>query len=195
MSATRTRKRRGLNGLFDTLNERYWDGRLPRCRVTTRKSLWPAWGVADKKKRLISIHPSLLEEGQEEKLMCTLLHEMCHIAAGPWHGKRFLQELKRLGKWGEFDTVLYSGEKPKISWRKELQEAVENATLDICTINHDCRWETVRRAVAHKYLLKPKELERRYPELRRIWAQTRANVFAREELKAWFEAASAEEGQ
>lgn len=85
-----------LTALFEELNRRYWNGRLPHYHVVYRRLPGNTYGLCDSKRQSIYIRPG----HQGEVLRRKLLHEMCHIGC-PYHGEKFLARLARLADLGE----------------------------------------------------------------------------------------------
>jgi hypothetical protein len=95
------------NLMYRELNERLWGGRLPEYAVKlwSRKGMGAeddndlgyADGSCDRRAREIR----LLRGMPAERTRRTLLHEMCHVAAGYGHGEKFVRQLRRLARAGE----------------------------------------------------------------------------------------------
>ena len=108
-----------LRDLFTAYNERYFGGRLPRYRVVFRVVMpgaeIGACGYTDCKRRTILLYSGIRHDRHIVDEM--LLHEMVHAANGPYHGDKFLFELKRLddagapikAKWTGKERFLQSG--------------------------------------------------------------------------------------
>ena len=97
-----------LNSIFDSLNDRYFEGALSRPVITIQSTprayghftLYDAWSVdGDKGMREINIGAGTLSR-PIENVVATLLHEMCHYwndqhgikdcsRGGTYHNKRF----------------------------------------------------------------------------------------------------------
>ncbi len=88
-----------LPALFEYLNRKYWQGRLPSFRCEWSNRMITTWGACYRRRQLIRIS-SIFKERPLDEILALLSHEMIHIRyAG--HGKRFRQELKRIGLEGD----------------------------------------------------------------------------------------------
>lgn len=88
-----------LTKLFDDLNERFFDGKLPRYTVCeTSGSPIPSFGagLCCHERQVIYLRPDLDPGSQRE----VLLHEMCHIGV-TGHGQQFKARLAHLAECGE----------------------------------------------------------------------------------------------
>lgn len=95
-----------LNRLFNRYNQLYWHGKLAGYRVIPAR-LQNCLGQCEWRKRSIKI--DVLSHRTNRELRSTLLHEMCHAAAGP-HGSRghdlkFFEQMEMLLKKGAPVTV------------------------------------------------------------------------------------------
>jgi hypothetical protein len=88
-----------LRELFRYLNDLHWQGRLPYFRCEWSNRMITTWGVCYRRKGLIRIS-SIFKQRPLPELLALLSHEMIHIRYGG-HGKRFRQELKRIGLEGD----------------------------------------------------------------------------------------------
>jgi len=88
-----------LQSLFDFLNQKHWGSRLPLFRCEWSNRMITTWGVCYRGKKLIRIS-SIFKNRPIEEILALLGHEMIHIRYGG-HGKRFRQELKRIGLEGD----------------------------------------------------------------------------------------------
>lgn len=91
-----------LQAWFEQYRHQYFGGRLSKWKVAIGSGPEPdinvLAGYCDDKSKTLYIKKRMLHT--EESAQSTLLHEMCHAAVGPWHGKRFEAEIKRLMKQG-----------------------------------------------------------------------------------------------
>ncbi|MCI0416958.1 SprT-like domain-containing protein [bacterium] len=88
-----------LRRLFEFLNRKYWQGRLPCFRCEWSNRMITTWGACYRGRQLIRIS-SIFKDRPMDEILALLSHEMIHIRyAG--HGKRFRQELKRIGLEGD----------------------------------------------------------------------------------------------
>jgi predicted metal-dependent hydrolase len=91
--------RRPLSQVFATLNERYFNGQLPRYRVhRSPLAVAQRLGECDVASRRIRVSDALPAELERR----VLLHEMCHAATpGGGHGRRWRAAMQRLAEQGE----------------------------------------------------------------------------------------------
>lgn len=90
---------RDLQSLFEYLNRKFWQGRLPYFQCEWSHRMITTWGSCYRRRRPIRIS-SIFKDRPMEELLALLGHEMIHIRyAG--HGKRFRGELKRIGLEGD----------------------------------------------------------------------------------------------
>ena len=106
-----------LASMFVQLNQRYWKGLLPSFRCEWSNRMITTWGACYRKKGLIRIS-GIFKQRPREEILALLCHEMIHIRyAG--HGKRFRQELKRIGLEGDIQ-----GRFPGlVQWTESLRRA------------------------------------------------------------------------
>ncbi len=88
-----------LGDLFRYLNHQHWQGRLPDFRCEWSNRMITTWGACYRGKKLIRIS-SIFKNRPLDEVLALLSHEMIHIRYGG-HGKRFHQELKRIGLEGD----------------------------------------------------------------------------------------------
>lgn len=88
-----------LATLFDSLNRMHWQGQLPQFRCEWSNRMITTWGVCYRRRKLIRIS-SIFKARPLDEILALLCHEMIHIRYGG-HGKRFHQELKRIGLEGD----------------------------------------------------------------------------------------------
>ncbi len=165
-------RRTGLNGLYDELNARYFAGKLPRYRVTqSRTMLSRGWCLRER--HLIRVHADLSSKGQR----ATLLHEMCHVAAGYGHGRRFQDQLRALAQQGE-------------KWARIEADALaqgpeyltRNVLVDVAMQVPRPAFRDVLKWLASEYGKTPAEFRRRYPWIEQAW---RNAVWEVEQLMKW----------
>jgi hypothetical protein len=83
-----------LQRLFVRYNRRFWHGRLRGVRfcISPLERCYGEWLLKQREIRIdIDRH-----EGNDREIRSTLLHEMCHVAAGPDHNSKFWAEIERL---------------------------------------------------------------------------------------------------
>ncbi|HJZ12893.1 MAG TPA: SprT-like domain-containing protein, partial [Acidobacteriota bacterium] len=88
-----------LEELFQYLNRKYWDGKLPLYRCEWSDRMISTWGSCYPHKQLIRIS-GLFKQRPHAELVALLCHEMIHIRYRS-HGVRFRNELKRIGLLGD----------------------------------------------------------------------------------------------
>ncbi len=148
---------------YNDLNSQFFDGKLPRYRVTFSKGVFGPWkGFCLGKRRLIRLRRGL--PPQEVKRV--LLHEMCHIGA-KGHGRRWQEKMLRLAAQGEI-------------WAKEEVENYQHALRTKINMATDIRDEltsfahnisprpafklVLRRLAAH-HGYRPRQFSKQYPWL------------------------------
>jgi hypothetical protein len=92
-----------LEQLFHILNRRHWNGRLPFFRCEWSDRMITTWGCCYRGRRLIRIS-SLFRTRPIRELEALMCHEMIHIKYRG-HGKRFKNELKRIGLKGDVQRI------------------------------------------------------------------------------------------
>jgi len=161
-----------LDGLFDELNRRWFDGKLRRCKVRW-SSLAPKSsdqnGLYDSKRRTIYIARGL----SLDDLTSTLLHEMCHVGC-PSHGKRFMAKMVRLKSMGA--PILEYELEPPVNPFREAGRIIADAVVQL---PEGMTWSKGRHHVADALSLSVRDLERQIP-----WARQRWERLQREEAKA-----------
>lgn len=91
-----------LRALFSRYNQKYWRGRLPHYRIVIQ-DLREAGCVGRCLRRVRRIALDVGRHESDRSIRDTLLHEMCHAAAGRdvyGHGYRFWQQVERLLRRG-----------------------------------------------------------------------------------------------
>jgi predicted SprT family Zn-dependent metalloprotease len=88
-----------LEALFAHLNDLHWRGKLPEFKCEWSNRMITTWGACYKRRKLIRIS-SIFKQRPQDEILALLSHEMIHILYGG-HGKRFRQELKRIGLEGD----------------------------------------------------------------------------------------------
>ena len=88
-----------LADLFRYLNRLHWQNRLPHFHCEWSNRMITTWGVCYRRRKLIRIS-SIFKSRSLDEILALLSHEMIHIRHGG-HGKRFRQELKRIGLEGD----------------------------------------------------------------------------------------------
>ncbi|MCI0617213.1 SprT-like domain-containing protein [bacterium] len=106
-----------LQKLFAHYNGLYWNGRLKRYAVSSQK-LDGIYGICDHNARCIRI--DIEKHKSDREVRSTLLHEMCHAAAGRKerysHGSAFCEQLEMLLRAGAPITINF----PEFGNRKFL---------------------------------------------------------------------------
>src|SRR5579864_3548090 len=83
-----------LQRLYARYNCRFWAGRLRavRVRISDLADCYGEWDVEQQQIRIdIERHAN-----NDREIRSTLLHEMAHVAAGPWHKSKFWLQIERL---------------------------------------------------------------------------------------------------
>jgi SprT-like family protein len=107
-----------LPALFKHLNQKHWNGRLPEFRCEWSNRMITTWGMCYRRKKLIRIS-SFFKLRPLEEILALLSHEMIHIRYGG-HGKKFHQELKRIGLAGDVQRSFPH----LVSWTETLRRAL-----------------------------------------------------------------------
>jgi hypothetical protein len=156
-----------LTQLYNELNRQFFNGRLPRYRVTFYKAMTKqGWCISER--RLIRLSPSL----PDAQIRKVLLHEMCHIGT-PDHGKRFQAKLARLAALGEAwanDEIRMYADNPAIPWQAEVKQQIQDILIDQPDA---CFWPAIR-SIAYDLGITPGELLHRAPWVRATWKKARA---------------------
>lgn len=131
-----------LEGLFDTLNELYYEGALPKPVITVQStpkfyghcSMKQIWKSESEAMYEINIGAEFLNRSKEE-IAATLQHEMVHLYCrvkdidetcqkGRYHNKTFKLEAEARGLViGYNRTIGYSPTEPSEAFKQKLQEA------------------------------------------------------------------------
>lgn len=69
-----------LGRLFDDLNHRHFDDKLPRCKIRWNPRLRTTAGRVDLRARVIELSPAYHRRFGAREMHDTLLHEMLHVA-------------------------------------------------------------------------------------------------------------------
>ncbi len=162
------KRRSGLNALFDALNQKYFEGRLPRYRVK-RVSRMPhpvLRGCCVFDSRTIKLIRTLKDDECRE----VLLHEMIHTRTRG-HGVRFQAELARLAKmgegWAEKQRALYEeachhkDPPPTVTIRHQIGTLAD--------AHPELRWPEVLRILAQAVDRSPREVLRIAPWANQVW--------------------------
>jgi hypothetical protein len=154
---------------FAEYNQLYFGGRLARYKVL----LTIDHSHCERRKRKIYINPN------GEDVSVILLHEMVHAAVGPGHGKKWLDEVRRLVGLGaplREELQKYSTEKTVGS--KQLLDEFFEVGLDAPP---DFTWPEVRRDRGYKWGItdkngraKSRRWSRFLRKARRKWSEGRA---------------------
>jgi hypothetical protein len=150
-----TRRRGGLGGLFEQLNQRFFRGRLPRYTVRlSTLGFAGAHGRCRPQARTILIARGLPADLARR----TLLHEMCHIGS-LGHGRRFQAKLARLAaqgeRWAGRERVLYE----RISrQRAPLSAEVRYVLEALARQDPDLPWAAVRRFLLTRVTDDPRKM-------------------------------------
>ena len=104
--------------LFEHLNGLHWQGRLPAYRCEWSNRMITTWGMCYRGRKLIRIS-SIFKSRPLEEILALLSHEMIHILYSG-HGKRFRQELNRIGLQGDIQRHF-----PElVKWTQTLRRAL-----------------------------------------------------------------------
>ena len=169
------KKRIGLNALYDTLNQDYFRGRLPRFRVNmTDLSRYLSSGWCRMWKREILLSQSLGGDHVRQ----TLLHEMIHVSSKDLrHGPSFRRGLRRLGLMGEAwalnEVEFYKEEEKdrlfkkriKKRWELDVAEVIEYVAME----HPNMKWIKVRRYLAQYWNTPQWEVLKIAPWLKGYW--------------------------
>ena len=167
---------RQLRVLFATLNQQYWDGRLPTYRVGRKEIKHQNQGVTDNAKMVIWIdsRPERVSDGEIRQV---LLHEMCHtLKRCSSHGKQFQRQLARLAArgeaWAEHQRQEYAATPPgpRLSGK-----AVRDFIRLHLMLDPNASWQVVKRALADDQVVPVTELSRRFPAAR-SWFSARSRL-------------------
>jgi predicted SprT family Zn-dependent metalloprotease len=109
-----------LNELFQRLSQLHWQGRLPHFQCEWSNRMITTWGVCYRRRRLIRIS-SIFKTRPLEEVLALLSHEMIHIRY-VGHGKRFRQELKRIGLHGDVQRRFPD----LVTWTLSLRRALRH---------------------------------------------------------------------
>lgn len=97
---------------FDYYNKNLFNNELPECVLTlTRQAKTKGYFINDKfinntdKKHEISLNPEYFLEKNTQKILSTLVHEMCHLkmvhighsSKSGYHDKKWAEEMKNIG--------------------------------------------------------------------------------------------------
>lgn len=88
-----------LQDLFQHLNRKYWKEALPEYRCEWSGRMITTWGSCHPHKKLIRVS-RFFQNRPLQELLALLCHEMIHIKYRG-HGKRFRNELARIGLAGD----------------------------------------------------------------------------------------------
>jgi len=167
------RDTRTARAMYKQFNKTFWHNRLPHfdVKVVTRiPDDDTATGECDIEKKCILIDWDMSID--ELYFRATLLHEMCHVATpkGPPHGGRFLAQLARLHRmgewWAEKQLEFYQGdEMSKPRWSRRMF----NQLMGISIKAPDLTWDEALKRLAGELSVDPDELFRRFPEVERGW--------------------------
>ena len=163
--------------LFAEYNQLYFGGRLPRYKVLLTNVLNPDCGRCERRKRRIYMNPD------NDDVSVILLHEMVHAAAGRGHGKKWLDEVKRLVEFGaplKEEIKRYAPEKV-INTNQLLGEffQVGMDTPPDWTWPEVCRQEGYRWGITDKHgRAKSRRWSRFLHRARREWYRGRALAYA-----------------
>jgi SprT-like family len=129
-----------LQNLFDYLNQKHWQSKLPVFRCEWSSKMITTWGLCYRHKKLIRIS-SIFKNRPLDEILALLGHEMIHIRYGG-HGKRFRQELKRIGLEGDVQLHFPDLVKWTESFRRSLRYTY------VCS---RCDFQIQRRRKIHGY--------------------------------------------
>jgi predicted SprT family Zn-dependent metalloprotease len=129
-----------LQELFFHLNRKHWQGRLPVFQCEWSDRMITTWGACFRRKKLIRIS-SIFKTRSIDEILALLSHEMIHIRCGG-HGKRFRQELKRIGLEGDVQRRFPD----LVKWTQSLRRAYRHTY--VC---RKCGVQIQRRRKIHGY--------------------------------------------
>lgn len=162
-----------LRRLFKEFNVRYWGGHLPQFHVRTKR-LTGYHGLCDDKKKTIFIDPrKCLAAGREVERV--LLHEMCHIRTHGDHGKQFQKKLVRLAalgeEWAEQERQMYADPHQHVRVNRHAIQTMMEDWIDAAGTESliALKWKQAKIVVAHSHCMTIRELDTRYPNLRKTW--------------------------
>lgn len=159
-----------LEGLFDTLNDLYYEGKLPKPVITIQStpkfyghcSTKQIWKAEDEAMYEINIGAEFLNR-PKEATAATLQHEMVHLYCrvndidetcqkGRYHNKTFKLEAEARGLIiGYNRTIGYSPTEPSEEFKQKLQEAGFDLSVPFCRETIVAK-RTGEREKAHKYV-------------------------------------------
>jgi hypothetical protein len=131
-----------LQRLFNRLNQKYWNGRLPLYKVIISDK-YGSHGLCQRKTRTIWI-----QDGLKRSLPKFLLHEMCHIRHLD-HGKLWQMEMLRIAKLGaptKGEALIYRSANKTFSKDFIIAEA-EDHGFELPTMP----WKEYRQQIGYKY--------------------------------------------
>ena|SRR5690348_6698530 len=161
-----------LGQLFDELNREYFSGKLRKRPVR-----WAQWRRTTQKGMYTGRAIYIRRGMSDVEVVGTLCHEMCHIVAGPAHGKRFDAALARLK---EQDAPLQAFE---FEERYNPHRALPGIIDDLATAPTITTWRAARRCLARELIQSCAKVERMYPWARKRWKRARVEYLVYEKRR------------
>ncbi len=158
-----------LQRMFEDFNDRFFSGKLRRFRVVMHKIRVGALrGNVDAARRTVHLHPM-----PDDDVPRSLLHEMCHVAAGSWHGKLFRREMNRLrrsnerwvAEWAKVELEAYRNSP---TWNQEMT-SIRNNLLECAELSRRPSITKLERHFAGDLGMSVREFRRQVPWLRQTW--------------------------
>ncbi len=155
---------RRLTTLFQTLNDKLFDGQLPPhvVRQVPAHILGLAAGRYHRNSQTILISEKRSQPEQEE----VLKHEMCHVR-GRFHGVRFRAELARLAERGDPWAA------QELAELEPTEDNIRGWIHELTDRNPLLTWIAGRTEIADMFGLPVRELLRRAPWAREEWHRLR----------------------
>ena len=183
---------RGLGALFNDLNERYFDGRLPKYRVVLSSLPGGGRGMCVIGRPLIRLARGL----SPEMLRRTLLHEMCHVGIPrSGHGKRWEKRMLKLADLGE-SWAAEEVQKYRTQGidARNLWESTQDMLLELAHRSHRPRLQSARKICANTMGFYVDEFLHLFPRFDRAWTRACRDAEREEKLRKQFERTTVEKG-
>ena len=105
-----------LQWLYSYYNEKYFDNKLPKCRVSWTSEPYADYGWLEHQPLHIKIRDDFKKKRFLQIAAATLIHEMAHIefrddpeenkGDADYHGPKFKKRMRRLAYKGAFDNLI-----------------------------------------------------------------------------------------
>jgi SprT-like family len=155
--------------LFDELNCRYFNGRLPayRIKVVDRLNWLNGRGEITRRTRLIRLQKRAAEA---DEMISTLLHEMAHAATNDHHAHKWREEMARLQRLGAPIAPIDLQTPPRVT-RSFVRQVAEDALGDQpdAPLRGFIRWFIYE----YGYAQSATAFRRKYPWAARVFSETR----------------------